>query len=95
MARFLLIFFFIMHIIGKTNMTNSFDPRLLRSEVRADSEEMALPHYSPPVLCPFVSKPFEDCYCASTSSMVVESTILFCGGEFQKCEIYCRHLGNA
>ncbi|MGC2061601.1 MAG: hypothetical protein WA610_01390 [Thermodesulfovibrionales bacterium] len=76
-------------------MTDSFEPRLSSNETRAEAEEVVLPHYSPPVLCPFVSRPFKDCYCASTSSMVVESTILFCGGDFQKCEIYCSYKGNA
>lgn len=75
--------------------TDAFEERLRSDDTRADEEAVALPHYSPPVLCPFVSRPFEECYCASTSSMVVESTILFCGGDFQKCEIYCRHKGNA
>jgi hypothetical protein len=81
--------------IGKIIMTNTFKPRLSSNGARLDSEELSLPHYSPPVLCPFVSRPFEECYCASTSSMVVESTILFCGGDFQKCEIYGRHTKNA
>lgn len=76
-------------------MPNTFEPRSRSNETRLDEEEMALPHYSPPVLCPFVGRPFEECYCASTSSMVVESTILFCGGDFKKCEIYCRHIGSA
>ncbi|MBI5100679.1 MAG: hypothetical protein HZB33_02400 [Nitrospirae bacterium] len=42
-------------------------------------------------VCPFVSGPFENCYCRSTSSMFVESTIKFCGGDFEKCEIYCHN----
>jgi hypothetical protein len=45
-------------------------------------------------LCPFVSKPFENCYCTSTSSMVVESTINFCGGNFKQCEIFRENKGN-
>jgi hypothetical protein len=80
---------------GKINMTVKFGPRFRGHETRVDAGEIALPRYCPPVLCPYVSRPFEECYCTSTSSMVVESTILFCGGDFQKCEIYCRHKGTA
>lgn len=76
-------------------MTDTFEPRPYSKEARMDAEQTALPRYSPAVLCPFVSRPFEDCYCASTSSTVVEWTILFCGGDFEKCEVYCRHTGNA
>ncbi|MBA4373951.1 MAG: hypothetical protein C0402_13965 [Thermodesulfovibrio sp.] len=76
-------------------MSERFSPPVRGNEKRMDAEDVILPHYSPPILCPFVSRPFEDCYCASTSSMVVESTILFCGGDFKKCEIYCRYKGTA
>lgn len=76
-------------------MNENFNLHIHVNEARRNAEELALPHYSPPILCPFVSRPFEDCYCASTSSMVVESTILFCGGDFQKCEIYGRYKGSA
>ncbi len=43
------------------------------------------------MLCPNVHKPFEDCYCASTSSLFAEATIHYCGGRYQDCEIYARH----
>jgi hypothetical protein len=85
----------IMRDTGKTFITEKFSPLSNGREKRSDAEELTLPHYSPPILCPFVSSPFEDCYCASTSSMVVESTILFCGGDFKKCEIYGRYKGTA
>ncbi len=43
-------------------------------------------------ICPFVLKPFENCYCASTSSLCTEATIHYCGGNFEKCEIYESHV---
>ncbi|MDA8083779.1 MAG: hypothetical protein M0024_09015 [Nitrospiraceae bacterium] len=55
------------------------------------TENMALPQYTHPVLCPYLADPFEECYCTSSSSMVVESTIMYCGGDFRKCEIYAKH----
>ncbi len=44
------------------------------------------------ILCPFLLKPFEGCYCASTSSLDTESTIFYCGGNFEKCDIYRKHM---
>lgn len=76
-------------------MTDTFEPMPRSNQTGRDAEAKVLPRYLSPVLCPFVNSPFEDCYCASTSSLVVESTILFCGGDFEKCEVYCRHTGNA
>ncbi len=46
------------------------------------------------MLCPFIGKPFESCYCASTSSLYTEATIYYCGGNFKKCEIYEKHIGS-
>jgi len=46
-------------------------------------------------VCPFVSRPFEECYCMSTSSLFVESTVEYCGGNFTKCEIYSRNMPHA
>lgn len=44
------------------------------------------------LLCPFIRKPFENCYCVSTSSLFTEATIHYCGGNFEKCEIYERNM---
>lgn len=44
------------------------------------------------MLCPFLLKPFEGCYCTSTSSLYTESTIYYCGGNFEQCDIYKKHL---
>ncbi len=42
-------------------------------------------------LCPFIQKPFDDCYCTSTSSLYAEATIYFCGGHYRACEIYAKN----
>jgi hypothetical protein len=41
-------------------------------------------------MCPYVKSPFDDCHCASTSSLHTEATVLYCGGRFDQCEIYWR-----
>jgi hypothetical protein len=46
------------------------------------------------MLCPFLLKPFEGCYCTSTSSLYTEATIYYCGGNFEKCDIYKRYLAG-
>jgi hypothetical protein len=43
------------------------------------------------VLCPNIRKPFDNCYCASTSSLFAEATIYYCGGSYKDCEIYAKH----
>ncbi len=43
-------------------------------------------------LCPFIQKPFEECYCTSTSSLYAEATIYFCGGHYRACEIYAKNV---
>ena len=46
------------------------------------------------MLCPFLLKPFEGCYCTSTSSLYTEATIYYCGGNFEKCDIYKKNLAG-
>ncbi len=43
------------------------------------------------VLCPYIQKPFEHCYCTSTSSLYAEATIYYCGGNYKDCEIYVKN----
>jgi hypothetical protein len=43
------------------------------------------------ILCPNIQKPFDNCYCASTSSLYAEATIYYCGGSYKDCEIYAKH----
>ncbi len=85
---------FIMHIIKKANMSDALQQNLRSADIRGGAADMVLPQHVTPQHCPFVAMPFQDCYCTSTSSADVESTILFCGGEYRKCEIYVRNTGN-
>ena len=41
-------------------------------------------------LCPFVENPHDDCYIVTLESLKVEAAIYYCGGNFQKCDIYQR-----
>jgi len=41
--------------------------------------------------CPFLRKPFEECYCSHMNSQSTEKMIKFCGGNFEECEIYKKH----
>jgi hypothetical protein len=47
------------------------------------------------VICPLVVKPLAGCYCTSTNSIHAEATIYYCGGHFDKCDIYVRNTGGA
>jgi len=38
--------------------------------------------------CPFVSKPFNYCYCSSMSSSDTKNVILYCGGFYEECKFY-------
>jgi len=38
--------------------------------------------------CPFINKPYDYCYCSSTNSLYVKNVILYCGGNFEDCELY-------
>jgi hypothetical protein len=75
-------------------MEGTFEYRTRNIEQRGYADERALGQDNQSRLCPFVSMPFDDCYCTSTSSMVVESTINFCGGNYRQCEIYGKNKGN-
>ncbi len=41
--------------------------------------------------CPFIHKPFGDCYCANLTSRNIESAIYFCSKYFKQCEIYIKN----
>lgn len=45
-------------------------------------------------VCPFINKPFEGCYCTSTSSLNTEAIINYCGGNFNQCDIYRKFAGS-
>ena len=38
--------------------------------------------------CPFLEKPFDDCYCVKLSSQDIERAIYFCTKYFKACEVY-------
>ena len=42
--------------------------------------------------CPFINKPFENCYCFNMNSLKTESAIRYCGGKFRECAIYMANM---
>ncbi len=42
--------------------------------------------------CPYLRDPFEDCYCSQMNSQMAEKVIKFCGGNFEECDIYNKHV---
>lgn len=60
-------------------------------EVIDRMEQRMLKHPLDKMLCPFIVAPFEECYCASTSSLHTEFAIQYCGGNFEDCEIYRKY----
>jgi hypothetical protein len=44
--------------------------------------------------CPFIQKPFDDCYCIKMSSLDIERTVYLCSENFEICEIYKNGNGN-
>jgi hypothetical protein len=45
-------------------------------------------------ICPLTIKPADGCYCTSTNSIHAEATVYYCGGNFEKCDIYLRNTGG-
>ncbi|RJQ45294.1 MAG: hypothetical protein C4538_08690 [Nitrospiraceae bacterium] len=45
-------------------------------------------------LCPFLTEPFENCYCVKLDSQDIERAITLCSFNFELCEIYKEHNGN-
>jgi len=41
--------------------------------------------------CPYLETPFDECYVNGLGSAEVEKVIDYCGGDFDKCEIYAHH----
>jgi hypothetical protein len=44
--------------------------------------------YGEKSFCPYLKKPFDDCYCVKMSSQDIERAIYFCTKDFKTCEIY-------
>lgn len=45
-------------------------------------------------LCPNLSEPFDDCYCAKMSSQDIERAVYLCSNNFEICDIYKTVNGN-
>ncbi|HWR88855.1 MAG TPA: hypothetical protein VN260_01220 [Dissulfurispiraceae bacterium] len=43
-------------------------------------------------VCPFAENPLDDCLLLKMDSQHVEDAIYYCGGHFQECSIYRRHV---
>ncbi len=42
-------------------------------------------------LCPHVSSPFADCYCADMTSTRIPLALAYCCGNHANCQVYLRH----
>ncbi len=38
--------------------------------------------------CPYVSNPFNYCYCSSMNSGDTKNVIIYCGGFYEECKFY-------
>jgi len=38
--------------------------------------------------CPFIKKPFNNCYCFNLTSKTISPAITYCGGKFSDCDLY-------
>ena len=41
--------------------------------------------------CPHVEAPFPECFINDLSSASIERAIVYCGGDFEGCDIYATH----
>ncbi len=41
--------------------------------------------------CPFIHKPFKECYCLNLRSINIQDAIFYCIGSFEECEIYNKY----
>jgi len=44
--------------------------------------------------CPYVSNPFDYCYCSSMNSSDTKNLILYCGGIYEDCKFYKHAVKN-
>ncbi|MBS1112582.1 MAG: hypothetical protein H6Q92_344 [Nitrospirae bacterium] len=42
--------------------------------------------------CPFIKEPFEECYCSQMNSHASDKVITYCGGNYEECDIYKKHI---
>lgn len=43
-------------------------------------------------LCPHINDPFSDCHISSLDSRNIEDAIYYCGGHYEECGIYKKHM---
>jgi len=44
--------------------------------------------------CPFIGDPLRECFLIDMNSQNIEQAIYYCGGNFEKCEIYRNRIRN-
>ncbi|UCE79383.1 MAG: hypothetical protein JSV13_01760 [Nitrospiraceae bacterium] len=44
-------------------------------------------------ICPFVEKPFDNCFVNRLSSYTIRDVVAFCGKDYEACEIYLKNNG--
>lgn len=42
-------------------------------------------------ICPLVQVPYSNCFCVNLTSSSAEAAIYFCGGHYEKCDIFKKH----
>jgi hypothetical protein len=78
---------------GEEMMTHAVNHnRIFGKEERDGGSAVTMMSDTQNRLCPFIQKPFDDCYCTSTSSLYAEATIYYCGGHYRACEIYAKNV---
>jgi hypothetical protein len=53
------------------------------------STKTVLLFYAP---CPLIHNPHKDCHCVDMNSQKVFSALDYCASDYEKCDIYQRHL---
>ncbi len=43
-------------------------------------------------VCPFVSEPYDECFVNNMVSQNIEEVLQYCGGHFEDCRIYLKHI---
>lgn len=47
---------------------------------------------TPPYLCEYANRPFDDCYCRVVNGRTVPNIVLYCMERFRECPIYRQRL---
>lgn len=67
---------------------NRKEDKMLLLHENTDTKERNMSNSNTHTICPFVARPFSNCYCASTSSLYAEATVYYCGGKHEECAIF-------